>query len=349
MPEIVPVGTAPARSRPPECHRRPVEPSATVAATASSSSPARAAVLGAPVGHSLSPVLHAAAYARLGLAVTYTAVHCDETGLAAILTRVRTDPDWVGLSLTMPLKTVALDLLDEVDATAAVIGAVNTVVVGPAGRLRGYNTDVDGISMALRRVMRGAVPCQPLVLGAGGTARAAVAAVAAAGCTRLGVVARRPAAVAEVTEIGSRLGVEVTALPWDLLAAGLPAGPDLVISTTPAGATDGLATRPWSPACQLVELLYHPWPTALAAAAYRPGARVAGGLEILAAQAVGQVEHFTGQVVPASVLLAAGQAALDERAQADRPPAVPAVEVGVPAGHGFAGSGPRGRGGPAGG
>ncbi|MCM3925747.1 shikimate dehydrogenase, partial [Frankia sp. AiPs1] len=130
------------------------------------------------------------------------------------------------------------------------------------------------------------------------------------------VVARRPAAIAEVARIGARLGVEVTALPWELLATGLPTGPDLVIATTPAGATDPLATRRWPASSQLVELLYHPWPTALAAAAYRAGARVASGLEILAAQAVGQVEHFTGRRVPARVLLTAGQAALDERMNA---------------------------------
>jgi shikimate dehydrogenase len=299
------VGAQPAARRP-----------QSLAAAATRAHPARAAVLGAPVDHSLSPVLHAAAYAELGLAVTYTAIHCDATDLPAMVQRVRSDPDWVGLSLTMPLKTVAVDLLDEVDPTAAAIGAVNTVVVGEAGRLHGYNTDVVGIGVALRRVMRGAVPGQPLILGAGGTARAAVAAVAAAGCPHVAVVARRPAAIAEVARIGARLGVEVTALPWELLATGLPAGPDLVIATTPAGATDPLATRRWPASSQLVELLYHPWPTALAAAAYRAGARVASGLEILAAQAVGQVEHFTGRRVPAGVLLTAGQAALDERRNA---------------------------------
>ncbi|WP_243407496.1 shikimate dehydrogenase [Frankia canadensis] len=274
---------------------------------------ARAAVLGAPVAHSLSPVLHAAAYAELGVAVQYTAIHCDAADLPGMLGRLRTEPGWVGVSLTMPLKTVVLDLIDEVDPTAAAIGAVNTVVVGDGGRLAGYNTDIVGVGVALRRVMRAARPRQPLVLGAGGTARAAIAAVAAAGCPHVAVVARRPEAVAELADMGRRLGVEATALPWDLLATGLPTGPDLVIATTPAGATDALAARAWPASCQLVELLYHPWPTALAAAAYRAGARVAGGLEILAAQAVGQVEHFTGQTVPAGVLLAAGQAALEAR------------------------------------
>ncbi|WP_248839747.1 shikimate dehydrogenase [Frankia sp. AgKG'84/4] len=270
-------------------------------------------MLGAPVDHSLSPVLHGAAYAELGLAVRYTAIHCAETDLPATLDRLRTEPGWLGVSLTMPLKTAVLDLLDEVDPTAAAIGAVNTVVVGADGHLAGYNTDVIGIGVAVRRVLRQGTPGQPLVLGAGGTARAAVAALAASGCPHVAVVARRPEAVAELAQVGERLGIRVAPLPWELLATGLPAGPDLAIATTPAGATDRLAARRWPASCQLVELLYHPWPTELAAAAYRAGARVAGGLEILAAQAVGQVEYFTGRTVPAAVLLAAGQAVHDER------------------------------------
>ncbi|MCL9797390.1 shikimate dehydrogenase, partial [Frankia sp. AgKG'84/4] len=137
--------------------------------------------------------------------------------------------------------------------------------------------------------------------------------LAASGCPHVAVVARRPEAVAELAQVGERLGIRVAPLPWELLATGLPAGPDLAIATTPAGATDRLAARRWPASCQLVELLYHPWPTELAAAAYRAGARVAGGLEILAAQAVGQVEYFTGRTVPAAVLLAAGQAVHDER------------------------------------
>ncbi|MEX5633920.1 shikimate dehydrogenase [Parafrankia sp. FMc2] len=274
----------------------------------------RAAVLGAPVGHSLSPVLHMSAYARLGLDDwSYTAIECDEAGLPAMLNRLRTEPGWAGVSLTMPLKTAVVDLLDETDPTAALLGAANTVVVRPGGRLAGFNTDVDGVGYALQRLLGRAVPVQPLVLGAGGTARAAVAALARAGAGRVAIVARRPGSVSELVGIGARLGVSVTALPWGILAGGMPAGPDLVISTTPAGATDVLARHPWPVTCPLLELLYHPWPTALAAGAYRSGARVVGGLEVLVGQAVGQVHHFTGRAVDEGALLAAGLAALSSR------------------------------------
>ncbi|EFC84603.1 shikimate dehydrogenase [Parafrankia sp. EUN1f] len=273
----------------------------------------RAAVLGAPVGHSLSPTLHMAAYTRLGLDLTYTAIECDEAGLPAMLGRLRDEPGWAGVSLTMPLKTAAVELIDEVDPTAALLGAVNTVVVRSNGHLAGFNTDVDGVGYALRRLLGRAVPVQPLVLGAGGTARAVVAALARAGTPRVAIVARRPGAVAELVGIGARLGVAVTPLPWGILSGGVPPGPDLVISTTPAGVTDTLARQAWPVTCPLLELLYHPWPTALAASAYRSGARVIGGLEVLAGQAVGQVRHFTGRAVDEGVLLAAGLAALSAR------------------------------------
>ncbi|WP_396230874.1 shikimate dehydrogenase [Frankia sp. EI5c] len=285
-------------------------------------------MLGAPVGHSLSPTLHTAAYARLGLDWSYTAIECDEARLPAMLGRLRTEPDWAGVSLTMPLKTAVIGLLDEVDPTAALLGAVNTVVVRPDGRLTGFNTDVDGVGYALRRLLGGVVPVQPLVLGAGGTARAVVAALARAGTPRVAVAARRPGAVADLVGIGARLGVSVTALPWAILSGGMPAGPDLVISTTPAGATDDLARHPWPVTCPLLELLYHPWPTALAACAYRSGARVVGGLEVLAGQAVGQVCHFTGRAVDEGVLLAAGLAVLTARGAGQAAQAAQAGQAG---------------------
>jgi shikimate dehydrogenase len=155
-----------------------------------------------------------------------------------------------------------------------------------------------------------------LVLGAGGTARAAIAGLASVGVRRVGVVARRPAAVEPLAEIGARVDLEVTALPWEIVAGGLRNGPDLVVATTPAGVTDQLADWAWPVGCPLVELLYHPWPTALAVTAYRAGARVAGGMVVLAAQAAEQVALFTGQRVDVDVLLAAGTDALTRRTNA---------------------------------
>lgn len=307
----------------------------------------RAAVLGSPIGHSLSPVLHRAAYHALGLDDwSYTAIETDEAGLAEVLAEVRSEPGWAGLSLTMPLKTAAVALVDRLDASAEAVGALNTVVVEPGGTLVGYNTDIAGIRHAVVQVLGAArpgghealpaaqvdvtasapsagspvlatPPIRPVVLGAGGTARAAVAALAAVGSRRVGVVARRPAAVVPLAQIGERLGIEVVALPWETVTGGLPRGVDLVVATTPAGVTDPLADWAWPAGCPLVELLYHPWPTALAVTAYRASARVAGGMVVLAAQAAEQVSLITGRPVRVDVLLTAGTQALTRRANVD--------------------------------
>lgn len=280
----------------------------------------RAAVLGSPVGHSLSPVLHRAAYGALGLPWRYDAIECDEAGLAGWCDRVRGEAGWAGLSLTMPLKTAALALLDEVDGQARAVGALNTVVVetgtepgGPA-RLSGYNTDIDGIRYAVEQALGVlSVPRRSVVLGAGGTARAAVAALCRLGAGSVDVVARRPDAAASLIDIGAETATAVSVLPWYRLDDGILTGSDLVVATTPAGATDDLAARRWPAGAALVELLYHPWPTPLAARAAADGASVVGGMAVLAAQAVGQVALFTGAKVDVGVLLAAGEAALATR------------------------------------
>ena len=310
-------------------------------------------MLGSPIAHSLSPVLHRAAFDALGLGDwTYSAIETDEAALPALLERIRGEQGWAGLSLTMPLKTAAVELVDRLDETARLVGALNTIVVEPDGTLTGHNTDIAGIRHALRQVLGAgrapggaetmiapslsawspATPEQPampavprevpapavraLVLGAGGTARAAVAALASIGVSRVGVVARRPAAVAPLIEIGARGGLAVTALPWEIVAGGLRSGPDLVVATTPEGATDQVAEWTWPAGCPLVELLYHPWPTALAVTAYRCGARVAGGMVVLAAQAAEQVALFTGRSVDVNLLVAAGTQALTRRGAA---------------------------------
>src|SRR4051794_31368341 len=127
----------------------------------------RCAVLGSPIGHSLSPLLHRTAYDVLGLAGwTYDAVEVDEAGLGDFL--VGLDDTWRGLSLTMPLKRTVLPLLDSVSPVAEAAGAVNTVLIGDAGRI-GDNTDVPGAVAALRERYTGPVSTA-VVVGAGATA-----------------------------------------------------------------------------------------------------------------------------------------------------------------------------------
>ncbi|HEX3513779.1 MAG TPA: shikimate dehydrogenase, partial [Trebonia sp.] len=237
----------------------------------------KAAVLGKPIAHSLSPVLHRAAYAALGLDDwTYELVECDERGLAAFVeSRSR---EWAGLSLTMPLKRTVLPLLDHVDHLAAATGGANTVVFRPEGRY-GYNTDVQGVVDALTEAGAAALastgPGSVTILGAGATACSALAAVGELGATGADIVARDPSRADGLLATAARLGLTARLRPWaDLGKDGAAPVPDLLISTAPAGAADDYAerlrlTRHAPPA--VLDVVYHPWPTPLAQAAAAAG------------------------------------------------------------------------------
>jgi shikimate-5-dehydrogenase len=272
----------------------------------------RAAVLGSPVAHSLSPVLHSAAYAALGLdGWHYDAHECDEAGLAGFVAGL--GPEWAGLSLTMPLKRVALDVAGEVSALATATGAANTLVL-TGGRRYADNTDVAGIVEALRGA--GAPPAgRAVVLGAGGTAQATLAALPALGIGEIAVLVRSTARAGELRAAAERLGVapEITdGLLDPARARAALAEADVVVSTLPRGAADGL-TGVRSGAVVL-DVVYAPWPTAFAAAAEAAGARVVSGLEMLLHQAVAQVELMTGLTPPVTVMRDALDAAVAARA-----------------------------------
>jgi shikimate dehydrogenase len=273
----------------------------------------RAAVLGRPVGHSLSPVLHSAAYAALGLDDwAYTAIDCGEDELAGLVAGF--GPDWAGLSLTMPLKRVALAVADDVDPLAAAVGAANTLVL--AGRRTAYNTDVAGIAGALREAGL-STPDSAVLLGAGGTAQAALAALGTLGVQEpVVVLVRDPDRAGPLRETAARLGLELD------LRAGLP-GPipdaELVVSTLPAGAADELT----APGTVVLDVIYAPWPTRFAAAAAGRGATVVGGLAMLLHQAAAQVELMTGRTAPVEAMRAALAAAVRARTEKPAAPAAP--------------------------
>jgi len=266
----------------------------------------RAAVLGHPIEHSLSPVLHRAAWSALGLDWTYDRVDLVGADLPAFLDSL--DASWVGLSLTMPLKHDVLPLLDEIDDIARATGAVNTVLLD-GGRRRGTNTDVAGLVVALDE--RGAGHGPSVVLGAGATARSAVAALARRGTTGVTAYARRPEAGADLASTAEAVGVALEVLPWARAQEGL--GADVVISTVVAGAADKLTDAvPQSPGT-LLDVVYDPWPTALATAWSARGGAVASGLDLLLHQAVRQVRLMTGHEPPADLMRAALHAAADSR------------------------------------
>jgi shikimate dehydrogenase len=275
----------------------------------------KAAVLGSPIAHSLSPVLHRAAYRALGLTGwTYRAIECDERGLPGLLDGC--GADWAGLSLTMPLKRAVLPLLDRVEPLAAAVGAANTVILH--GRPpRGHNTDVPGIvaALAAQGVTAAALPAAPavLILGAGATACSALAAACDLGIRQVTVAARDPSRRTGLQAAAARLGVGLTLTPF-----GTPPDqpPDLLISTVPATAAQPyaqhLAQRTLHPQA-LLDVSYHPWPTPLATAAHRAGAAVASGFDLLLHQAAFQVELMTGHPAPLPAMRKAGQAALTPR------------------------------------
>ncbi|MDX6206149.1 MAG: shikimate dehydrogenase [Frankiales bacterium] len=274
----------------------------------------RAAVLGSPIAHSLSPVLHLAAYADLGLDWSYELIECDEAALPGLVAGCTADPDWAGLSLTMPLKTRALQLADHRAPSADLVGVANTLVIA-AGSTTAHNTDVDGVVRALHE-LGVTVPAAPWVLGGGGTARAALAALAALGAVTVTVATRRAEALPALLALGDRLQVEVVGRPWPQTHEHL-AGADLVVSTTPAGATDGLAAGGWRPDLPLLDVVYAPWPTGLASAAGAAGAQVVGGLSMLVGQAAEQVELMTGRPAPVAAMRRAGERALAARTKHD--------------------------------
>jgi len=270
-----------------------------------------AAVLGSPIAHSLSPVLHQAAYGALGLTDwTYRAVECREDDLLAVLQTLEAD-GLAGASLTMPLKRAVLPMLARTERVATEVGAANTVLFGGVpGEWWGGNTDVPGMVEVLRArgVQSGA---SYAVLGGGATAASAIAAAAALGVQQVTVVARRPEAAEDVAQVGARLMVAVDVRPWADATDAL--GADVVISAVPAGAADGLVgALPGRPQL-LFDVVYAPWPTPLAQAWGGAGGAVAGGLELLVAQAAEQVRLMTGKEPPVAAMRAAGDAALATR------------------------------------
>ena len=285
---------------------------------------ARCVVVGTPIGHSLSPVLHRAAYAALGLAWTYEPVDldrgqlrdfvCSEAGRA-----VR------GLSVTMPLKHEALALAaeaGEVADTARAVGAANTLVrldrPGEAPAFRADNTDVPGAVAALTagglagtEQTGGLAGADVVLVGAGGTAAAMVVALGRLGAERIRVLARRPDVARDaLASVAGAAGVVVAVDPLDEDAFGRP---DLLVSATPAGALDRYADAAGA-AAAVFDVLYDPWPTPLVAAARRQGARTVGGLDLLVHQAARQVELMTGlEPAPVEAMAAAGERALAAR------------------------------------
>lgn len=252
-------------------------------------------MLGSPIAHSRSPQLHLAAYAALGLDWCYERVEVGSGELEPFLDGL--GAEWLGLSLTMPLKREVLPRLAARDDLVDVVGGANTVVRDGDGRWIGANTDVEGIVRAyedhgVTRVAEG------LVLGGGATAAAVLAALGAMGAERVAVAVREPARAAALHGVAEAVGLELRLVRLD---GPMPGAPDTVVSTLPGGTPVDLAalTPARDAGAVLFDVAYAPWPSALAQHWAITGGTVASGLEMLLHQAVGQVRRFVGGGVPA--------------------------------------------------
>lgn len=280
----------------------------------------RAYVLGHPIAHSLSPVLHRAAYAYLGEAnLEYDRRDTLPDDLPAIMRGVRNPagteeaPYIAGLSVTMPLKTAVIQYCDELSETARVTGAVNTVY--PRGeRVLGDNTDVIGIVNALLHA--GLKPNherdEPAVIGGGATAISALTALHKLGYRRASVYARSLHKLGDLQAVAERLGVQLSTVALAEFPAEQKARRhNPVISTLPARAADDWAPQLADPAGAsetadrpvLLDVAYNPWPSALASAWEASGGAVVSGLEMLLYQAVEQVLLFTDRTLQPAELL----------------------------------------------
>lgn len=257
-----------------------------------------AGVVGSPITHSLSPVLHRAAYEALGL--QGWTFHRDEvaSGDLAAYVRHRT-PDWVGLAVTMPLKEEALRLADVAGEEARLVGCANTLVRSGDG-WRAENTDVYGLMTALREagVTR---PPTATVVGSGATARSALLALHLLGVERVQFLVRdrvRPGAV----ELAERLGMAATASRYaDGPGQWPPAG--LVVNTVPAGGTPPVEGWRHEAGAVVFDVVYAGWPTPWANDwASHHGVAVTRGDGMLLHQAVRQVELMTGRDAPVAAM-----------------------------------------------
>ncbi|MSO42779.1 MAG: shikimate dehydrogenase [Candidatus Planktophila sp.] len=246
----------------------------------------KAAVLGSPIAHSLSPLLHTIAYAELGIEGDYTRVEIKSGELGAFLARC--DDSWNGFSLTMPLKEEVLGFTKEVSDLAIRIRSANTLVKRQ-GEWSAITTDVSGFTHAL--AAHGIDACgDVLIIGGGATARAAAAACDGM-ATRITVMNRslsRIEAISNTIEIS-----DLDFIAWD--DATIFESVDLIISTTPEGASDALtASFPSHPTAVFFDVVYKPWPTAALATWSQRGGQIIDGLDLLIHQGIDQVALFSG-------------------------------------------------------
>jgi shikimate dehydrogenase len=277
------------------------------------------ALIGYPLGHSISPAMHNAALPALGIDARYEAWSTPPEGVSAAVGRLRED-ELLGMNVTVPHKEAVIELLDEVDATAKAIGAVNCISK-EGRRLVGHNTDMYGFIRSLREA-----GCEPrgrrvLILGAGGSARAVANGLLDAGAASLtlsGRTAERAEALAnDVLRSFPRALVACAGWQDEGFAAAVLSA-DMIVNCTPVGQrhteTEGESPLPaplLRPGLWVYDLVYNPLETPLLAAARATGANPIAGLEMLVYQAAESLRLWTGREPPIDIMRDAAQRALE--------------------------------------
>jgi len=270
--------------------------------------PRRCAVLGSPIAHSLSPVLHRAAYAAAGLDWSYDAREVREADLAGFLGTL--DETWRGLSLTMPLKRSVVPLLDELSARAAQAQAANTVVLED-GRRVGHNTDITGAVAAITERVHTTID-SAVILGGGATASSMLLALADSGCREVTLVVRDERRVQGALEAARRHESPPVVHVRGFDEAAIPA--DILVSTIPSEAQTDAVVQLAADVATVFDVIYDPWPTHLARFAQSEGRVLISGLDLLVHQACGQFTLMTGiDDAPLAVMREAGEQALAGR------------------------------------
>ncbi|MBN8501875.1 MAG: shikimate dehydrogenase [Sphingomonadales bacterium] len=267
-----------------------------------------AEVIGDPIAQSISPAIHRFWLGQLGIAADYRACHVKPGDLADYIATRRADPDWRGCNVTMPHKQAVMPLLDQIDPQAQRIGAFNTVVPGSSGTLTGFNTDAAGfIEPLLPLLGQSHLYRMARIMGAGGAARAIVAALADCGFT-LVLAARDPAKARalldELAPRGQHHAVDLAhfAPPTDFVFDDRTQLLDLVVNASPLGMADhpplafDFSHAP--PGSVVYDIVTHPLETPLLAEARRRGFTVIDGLAMLIGQAAAAFERFFGQPAP---------------------------------------------------
>lgn len=260
----------------------------------------RCGVIGCPISHSLSPVLHRAAYGELGLDWEYDAHQVDTEGLDGFMAGL--GADWRGLSVTMPLKVAVLAHSSTVDDAGLTVGAVNTLIRRPDGGWSAHNTDVVGVAASLQAAGVTGLD-DAVIVGAGATAASALFALTSLGASRVVVLARSSRRADPLRDLAARLDLELEVRP---LAADQVPVTGVVVSTVPAAAQPPLAEAVARAAAVVFDVTYDPVETPFLGAAQAAGRVCVGGFDLLLHQAVGQVELMTGQKAPVEAMRKAG-------------------------------------------